>query len=48
LLEQATRLEADFPVVAAMLRRIYEEEQEHRNEIREMLMRSDPLSRRAA
>ncbi len=48
LLEQATRLEADFPAVAEMLRRIYEEEQKHRDEIREMLMRSDPLSRRAA
>ncbi len=48
LLEQATHLEADFPAVAAMLRRIYQEEQKHRDEIREMLMRSDPLSLHAA
>lgn len=48
LLEQAMRLEADFPSVANLLGRIYEDEQEHRNEIREMLMRSDPLSLRAA
>ena len=48
LLEQAMRLEADFPSVANLLRRIYEDEQKHRNEIREMLMRSDPLSLRAA
>ena len=48
LLEQAMHLEADFPAIADMLRRIYEEEQKHRNEIREMLMRSDPLSVYAA
>ncbi len=48
LLEHATRLEADFPAVAGMLRRIHVEEQKHRDEIRAMLMRSDPLSRRAA
>jgi rubrerythrin len=48
LLEQATRLEADFPDLADMLQRISEEEQKHRDEIREMLMRSDALSRRAA
>jgi rubrerythrin len=48
LLEQAISLEADFPSVANLLRRIYEEEQTHRNEIREMLMRSDPLSLYAA
>ncbi len=48
LLEQAMHLEADFPSVANLLRRIYEDEQTHHNEIREMLMRSDPLSRYAA
>jgi rubrerythrin len=48
LLEQGMRLEADFPDIADMLRRISDEEQKHRDEIREMLMRSDPLSRRAA
>jgi bacterioferritin (cytochrome b1) len=48
LLEQAMLLEADFPAIADMLRRIYEEEQKHRDEIREMLMRSDPLSMWAA
>lgn len=48
LLEQAARLEADFPSVANLLGRIYEDEQKHRDEIREMLMRSDPLSLRAA
>jgi rubrerythrin len=48
LLEQAMRLEADFPAIADMLRSIYEEEQKHRNEIREMLMRSDALSLYAA
>jgi len=48
LLEDAAQLEADSPAVAETLRRIYEEEQKHREEIREMLMRSDPLSVRAA
>ncbi len=48
LQEQAMRLEADFPAIADVLRRIHEDEQKHRNKIREMLMRSDPLSRRAA
>lgn len=48
LLEHAMRLEADFPAVADLLRRIYEEEKKHRDEIREMMMRSDPLSVRAA
>jgi len=48
LLEQALRLEADFPAVAETLQRIYEDEQKHRDQIREMLMRSDPLSVRAA
>jgi rubrerythrin len=48
LLEYAVRLEADFPAVADMLRRIHEEEQKHRDQIREMLMRSDPFSVRAA
>jgi hypothetical protein len=48
LLEDAIHLEADSPAVAETLRRIYEEEQKHRNEIRAMLMRSDPLSVRAA
>ena len=48
LLEYAVRLEADFPAVADMLRRIYEEEQKHREDIRAMLMRSDPMSVRAA
>jgi rubrerythrin len=48
LLDQATRLEDDSPSVANLLARIYEDEQKHRDEIREMLMRSDPLSLRAA
>ena len=48
LLEHAARLEADFPAIAEMLRRIHEEERQNRDEIREMLMRSDPFSRRAA
>lgn len=48
LLEHAARLEIDFPAVADMLRRIYEEEQKHRDDIREMLMRSDPFSDQAA
>jgi rubrerythrin len=48
LLEHAARLEADFPEIAELLRRIHEDEQKHRDEIQEMLMRSDPFSRRAA
>lgn len=48
LLEHAARLESDYPAVAEMLRRIHGEEQKHRDEIREMLMRSDPLSMQAA
>lgn len=48
LLEHAARLEGDFPEIAELLRRIYEDEQRHRDEIQDMLMRSDPFSRRAA
>lgn len=48
LLADAIRLESDYPAVADMLRRIHEEEKKHRDEIREMLMRSDPLSMQAA
>jgi rubrerythrin len=48
LLEDAAILQADFPEVADLLRRIHEDEQKHRAEIQEMLMRSDPFSRRAA
>ena len=48
LLQHAACLEADLPDIADMLRRIYEEERKHRDEIRGMLMRSDPLSVRAA
>jgi len=47
LLEHAACLETDLPDIADMLRRIYEEERKHRDEIRGMLMRSDPLSIRA-
>lgn len=48
LLENAAILQADYPEVADLLRRIHEDEQKHRAEIQEMLMRSDPFSRRAA
>jgi bacterioferritin (cytochrome b1) len=48
LLEHAAILEGDFPAVADLLRSIHQDEQRHRNEIQEMLMRSDPFSRRAA
>jgi bacterioferritin (cytochrome b1) len=48
LLEYAARLEGDFPEVADLLRRIHADEQKHREEIQEMLMRSDPFSIRAA
>jgi rubrerythrin len=48
LLEHAARLEGDFPQVAELLRSIYEDEQRHRDEIQDMLMRSDPFSRHAA
>jgi rubrerythrin len=48
LLEHAARLEADFPAIADLLRRIHEDERKHRDDIQEMLMRSDPFSRRAA
>lgn len=48
LLEHAARLQDEYPDVADLLRRIYQDEQRHRDEIQEMLMRSDPFSRRAA
>jgi rubrerythrin len=35
-------IECDYPDIAELLRRIDEEERKHRDEIREMLMRSDP------
>ena len=37
-----------LPDIAAMLERIYEDSEKHRNEIRGMLMRSDPQSSRPA
>jgi rubrerythrin len=36
------RIESDYPDIVELLRRIDEEEGKHRDEIREMLMRSDP------
>jgi rubrerythrin len=35
-------IESDYPDVAELLRQIDQEERQHRGEIREMLMRSDP------
>lgn len=35
-------VESDYPDIMELLRRIDEEERKHRDEIREMLMRSDP------
>ncbi len=48
LLEQAMRLESESPDIADLLRRIGEDEHNQCDEIRKMLMRSDPLSRCAA
>jgi rubrerythrin len=48
LLMQISRVKADFPAVADTLQRIYDESVQHRAEIREMLMRSDPQAHLAA
>jgi bacterioferritin (cytochrome b1) len=48
LLLQVYSLRADFPEVADTLQRIYDEGVSHRDEIREMLMRSDPQANLAA
>jgi hypothetical protein len=39
---------AEFPGVADTLQRIYDDSVKHRQEIREMLMRSDPQAHLAA
>lgn len=44
LIEQAHSIREELPTVAATLERIYEDSNRHRNEIREMLMKSDPQS----
>jgi bacterioferritin (cytochrome b1) len=48
LLEQAVQFEHDHPDIAAMLRRINTEEEKLREDIREMLMRSDPQAHQVA
>lgn len=44
LLEQIQTIQLELPEIAAVLERIYEDGARHREEIREMLMRSDPQS----
>jgi rubrerythrin len=44
LLEQARSVRDEMPTVAELLERIYEDGKNHRAEIREMLMKSDPQS----
>ena len=48
LLVDITRLQGDFPEVADMLQRVYDEGSRHREELRSMLMRSDPQAHLAA
>lgn len=48
LLTQINMLWAEFPGIADTLQRIYEDSVRHRQEIREMLMRSDPQAHLAA
>jgi bacterioferritin (cytochrome b1) len=48
LLTQINMLWAEFPGVADTLQRIYDDSVKHRQEIREMLMRSDPQAHLAA
>ena len=42
LFDQILRIGPQFPLVAEVLQRIYDDEAKHRSELREMLMRSDP------
>ena len=37
-------IESEYPYVAELLQRIYEDEKKHRSEILGMLMRSDPFA----
>jgi len=46
--EDMLTIESDYPDVIELLHRINEEERQHRDEIREMLMRSDPQALPAA
>ena len=48
LIEQIQTVRDKLPDIAAMLERIYQDSEKHRNEIRGMLMRSDPQSIRPA
>jgi ferritin len=42
--EQLRRLGLDYPDITAFLQEIVQEQRKHRDEIREMLMRSDPFA----
>ena len=44
LAEQIWAVQTDYPDIAALLERIAEDEKKHRDEIREMLMRSDAFA----
>ena len=44
LIEEAQSLREEFPAVAEVLERIYADGMRHREQIREMLMKSDPQS----
>lgn len=48
LLEQIRMTQSEFPDVSEVLQRIYDDEIRHRDEIQEMLLRSDPLAAWAA
>jgi len=42
--EEILSIQSDYPDIAELLQRIDDEERRHRDEIREMAMRSDPLA----
>jgi rubrerythrin len=48
LAEQIWAVQTDYPDIAALLERITEDEKKHRDEIREMLMRSDAFAQSLA
>jgi hypothetical protein len=44
LFEQALNIREEFPDIAEMIERIYQDGKRHRDAIRDMLMKSDPQS----
>jgi rubrerythrin len=43
-MEQIWAVQTDYPNIAALLERISKDEKKHRDEIREMVMRSDAFA----